>query len=548
VWVHALLAVYWLVLMHLHFPNRGGSGFHLPGNLVGALVLCAVVLLGLWRPARGPLAGSRTLSGLLAGGALLLLPWLWSTTPYREVAQLRLLGLGLGLAAYLALLQVPLDRARRRQWLVWLLAAGVLEALLGLAQYAGYWPGGQSGGTVPRPFGVFQQWNVMASFMAITLSLSLVLAGRSGDVSRAERSLQALAQGLTPLLLVVIVSRVGLLAAVLLTPLQLVWLWRVSPARARWALARIVFGAVLGGGLLAGNGEPRSLEQASTLSYRVTVARTALDMLAEKPLLGWGYGHFQGDFIRTYHARHPQATQGFDLSHPHNELLLWGVEGGALALAGCALMLWGLGRRVWRDARGGFMRLGRCAWLPLLPLLLHMMVEYPLYLSAAHGVALLVLLRVADVRRPGRPSRHGTVALRGGVCGLVGLCALYLMNGLYSARVVLAVERGGLRDVAALKALPRPTPWEDRRAYDLALARLLRYPETRSPAALEQYLRWTGTALQVAPSVPVYLNLATIARLQGHPDEAEAWLKTARGLFPDDPRLPESRPRPRAIH
>ncbi|WP_235082797.1 PglL family O-oligosaccharyltransferase [Serratia rubidaea] len=528
--------------MHVPWSNGGGSGFDLPGNLVGALLLCAVTITGLWSWRRRGLAGGRSLFFLFAGSGVLMLPWLWSASPYREAATLRLLGLGLGALALLALYQVPLDRARRRQWLYGLLVAGVLEALLGLMQYAGIWPGGApvSGG-VPRPYGIFQQWNVMASFMAITLALSLVLAGQPGG-GWGARGVRAVAQLLTPLLLVIIVSRIGLLAALILTPLQLIGLWRQSPVRGAWVLCRVALGAVLGLALLAENGAPRAPAQSSTLSYRNEAARTAVTMIAEKPWFGWGYGHFEGDFIRTYHTWHPQASLSFRLSHPHNELLLWGVEGGALALTGCCLMAAGLWRRMRRDARGGFWRLGGRPWIAALPALLHLMVEYPLYLSAAHGVALLILWRVSEGRQVGRLPElaSGILRIMGSV--MAGLCALYLANGLYSAQRVMMVERGGLRDLPTLERLPQPTPWAARRAYDLALARLLRYPQTHDPQALVQYQHWAKDAQRVSPDVTVYLNLAAIARLQGKPAEAEQQLTQARHLFPDDPRLPPERP------
>ncbi|BFO09119.1 hypothetical protein GGER_16290 [Serratia rubidaea] len=120
-----------------------------------------------------------------------------------------------------------------------------------------------------------------------------------------------------------------------------------------------------------------------------------------------------------------------------------GVEGGALALTGCCLMAAGLWRRMRRDARGGFWRLGGRPWIAALPALLHLMVEYPLYLSAAHGVALLILWRVSEGRQVGRLPElaSGILRIMGSV--MAGLCALYLANGLYSAQRVMMVERGG---------------------------------------------------------------------------------------------------------
>jgi O-antigen polymerase len=85
------------------------------------------------------------------------------------------------------------------------------------------------------------------------------------------------------------------------------------------------------------------------------------------------------------------------VSHPHNEILLWMVEGGITAVVaillvclGTLLVLWQVGKtRSW-------------AYLGLmLPLVLHMQVELPLYMSALDWFLLLVILSL--------PFRHTLV-------------------------------------------------------------------------------------------------------------------------------------------
>ena len=66
-------------------------------------------------------------------------------------------------------------------------------------------------------------------------------------------------------------------------------------------------------------------------------------MILEKPFAGFGYGNFEKNYREFY-------IQGLDngsivkppqnvLIHPHNEILLWVVEGGVIPLIGIILFI-----------------------------------------------------------------------------------------------------------------------------------------------------------------------------------------------------------------
>ncbi len=63
---------------------------------------------------------------------------------------------------------------------------------------------------------------------------------------------------------------------------------------------------------------------------RIEIWRANLDMIAARPLLGWGYGNYK-KFRSPFYARYPQADT---TAHAHNNLLQLWVEGGALGLIG----------------------------------------------------------------------------------------------------------------------------------------------------------------------------------------------------------------------
>ncbi|HCK01838.1 MAG TPA: polymerase [Serratia grimesii] len=536
-WLFGLVAFYCLIAMHIYWPNRGGSGFYLPWNLVGGIFI-ALMILGAMLFSQRPLVTSVFFNRLALGGLILLLPLLWTQQPWLSEALPRLMGLVLGVLAYFALLQIPLDRVRRRNLLILLLAATVIEALFGLVQYTLLQPGNWIGynSLKNRPYGIFQQWNLMASFMATGLALALYLLSNQRRMSYRLQWLSASILVLAPLLLIVIASRVGLLAALLLSPLQLWMLYRLNRRRATAALLLLIAGVAAGILLVMLNGATRVITVAEPIFYRLAYWQEALRMIAERPWFGWGYGHFQHDFLHHFYTTHSTGMESVAISHPHNEILLWGIEGGLLSLSGVTVICWGFWHLLQRTRA---LPLRPAPWMAALPILLHMMVEYPLYLSAAHAVLLLVILRTSDVRRRLRLPPRSQLTLRLLAAGVAVLMLPYLLNGLHSALIITAVEKTGLRQFAPMSQVMAPTPWQVRYDYDVQLQRLLQYPQTRDTATLLRYQQWAENEILVRPDANIYINLMAVSRLLQQPQRAADLQHQARRLFPHDMRFEE---------
>jgi len=119
-----------------------------------------------------------------------------------------------------------------------------------------------------------------------------------------------------------------------------------------------------------------------------------IDIAKQEPL----HGHGIGSFLRVWNIQaakfmteNPNATLPRYVTHPHNELLFWLIEGGFAALAGIVLVIIGIVIALYRC---GFQRGGSYAAM-LLPISLHTQVELPFYASAIHWFLWLFLIFIA---------------------------------------------------------------------------------------------------------------------------------------------------------
>lgn len=370
--------LYWLLGMHFFMHNPGGAGLYLPFNAWGWIFASLVMALGLWHVTLSQrLVVSPLLTAQWLGSLLLLLPMAYPGAELKDYAIPRLLGLFAGLLFLASLYQWRFGREARDRLLYLLLGAVAIEALLGLVQYYLLVPGNWIGYDTQtnRPYGIFQQPNVMASFMATGLSLAIWLELR-GDANPWLKGLRYGVILATSLLLVVLQSRVGQLGGVMALLLLSAQLGRER--RLGRMLALVALGILLG---LASQylmaGARRGLEIYQSGGMRSIYWPYAAKLIAQMPWTGWGYGSFESVFLHHYmadKALNPAMVQiEYNLDHPHNEFLYWAVEGGLAPMLGMVLMG---GALLWRLSRAGWVK-GAALLALVTPILLHTQTEYP---------------------------------------------------------------------------------------------------------------------------------------------------------------------------
>jgi O-antigen polymerase len=529
---------------HFTFPNHGGSGLELPQNLVGWCFIALLVGLGFWTWTRRKRVYYTPLTLWFMGGALVLaLPQLYPIAVSPGGAGLRLLGLAGGIALFFALQQQPWRHSTWLTLLKLILACIALQTVVGLIQYFVLEPGNILGfdKLANRPYGTFQQVNVMASFMATGLLLSIYLI--MDDEASKSPSIRGLAYFqifASSLLLVAIQSRTGQLGA-------LCGILLLLPALLKSRL-KIVFKITLLmtlGIILAFLSRTvvtqveRDLSVYEDPGVRTVIYEQSADLAISGGLIGQGYGQFESSWRRHHAAKAAppgNVIRGLHaLNHPHNETLYWWVEGGVVALLGLLILAYGFlnGLKALPIQKTGFLLA-----LPT-PILIHTQTEYPLYHSTLHWVVLVILFAYIDSQIHQRRWVHlPRVILPAALSLLIPLLTTTLMlTGLQSLLHLTQLEASKPKNYQHLIQIWNPMADIDRFQFHLMELRLLTAISQNDRDELEAFIDWVASRRAIEPRIPYFFNEVLALRALARHREAEALLDHARYLFGDAPEL-----------
>ncbi|GAB6070942.1 hypothetical protein JCM30760_20390 [Thiomicrorhabdus hydrogeniphila] len=294
--------------------------------------------------------------------------------------------------------------------------------------------------------GSLQQRNMLASFMAfaVVTSLWLVLQRRFFYQDLIFKFPVFILVFLGVYIIVGSGSRAGLLGLILGFVFLLLALWQNIKVSLRYVVLIILL-AVLGGGIALL--WPADISSASSKlesvvygsDVRLFLYETGWQLFLENLWFGVGIGHYPvafQDYVTTHGLFLDKRIIDFNFKtfkHPHNELLFWLIQTG---IVGCLPILIGIGlllRNWWQQGQKQFwVYIGLC-----FPLVLQIMVSYPLILSATHYFLMLVLLVFSlklPVKAVGMHSFKSVVKPIQFMLLVIGFCVLYgVYLGLMSA-------------------------------------------------------------------------------------------------------------------
>lgn len=518
----------------ISLPDNGGSGLNLPFNIITWYVMA---LASLWLAFRlpsfmlRPVASTPAMRLFPLGALLWTLPLLWAPSRSAMLESLPHVLALWGLLCFLWLLhRLPLSTNQQRGFLLIIAAAAFLQAAFGFVQVAFinhimHFAAHHSAGYT-RMLGIFQQPNVLASFVASGI-ICLIVSRHTGALANFALIFMAF-------MLVLIQSRTGwigtgagmLLILIafhqrdeplrpLLTPFfcvaagaAIAFAWQhgwLNPVL-RTLFPGINFSKLTGAFVLVN-------KTGSTLE-RWAIIKTTWQMILHHPLLGTGYGGFESAFINQAQLNGGPFVSS-TLTHPHNEMLYAWSEGGLPALLGLLLMATDIFWMLWR--RGGWRWEGLAL---LMPLIIHINLEYPLYLSVPHALMLVLILNVALAPAGYEPIKNRELSfplnkitatgIRWGVIG-ISLCVLIFMAGaLQTQQRLTEIERNGLISLlpesgeSAESILWNPLSQYPRLDYDKHIALLVHFNMTRNVKDLTKFDVWAANYLSLHNDANVY--------------------------------------------
>jgi len=540
-----------LILPLWNWPTLPGEGLNITLNLLiwTGCALWGLSLVPIILRTRAQV--SRAGVPLAIGTTLMCLPWLWTPEAFHIAAAPRLVGLGSLALLLVLLLQLPLRGGDRRRLYAVICIAGLIQGAIALWQLLGpdtaaAWTGYNISRWGGRPTALLLQVNILGSFLASALGCSLWLALSSHSVN--GRRLAYLCVFLLTAITFATGSRTAQLATI---PLVIGLVSLTSAPRAVRLIVCTLFitGMLASWGILALRPATLPAVQGDTRPVNITERRQYEEKHSdsERITLIWGsqrliHQHpFTGTGLATFERELPEAlyTEGMDnpipltVSHPHNELLYVWSEGGVVAFIG--LLLW---MAVWSLPFLRRRRIVAARGLLTLPIIVHCMTEFPLYLSALHCVLLILLLRLA---LPTGCSRQLTRSGGYVAASVVTICclsgAVFTITGIQSAFTLQEAESFHLMDPTILERVTNPYAQPDRLLFDQAVSELMLFNLQQDPALLAQFSQLAADWLTRHNDANLITTMMQLAHRKNDIRQELLWRKRGCHSFMQDPRF-----------
>ncbi|MGK7245811.1 Wzy polymerase domain-containing protein [Buttiauxella agrestis] len=530
-----LISCYFMIIMHIYIPNMGGLGLKLPGNILcWGIISLVIFVAGILLFSLPVHALPQSLKLFILGGILLSLPALYTSQVVSSTAYIRLAGLWGGIALFWVLTLMPFSSQQRKLLLLSVLVGALMEWSITLWQFTTHsydnWMEFVPG---TRPYGIFQQINVLASFLATGYAIALWFCLNTAN--RLLTNFCRLAVFLLPAMLVILQSRIGYLGSTAVLAMMCV-IYRHQRRKILLLIALSLCGVAIGE-LLKNSHWLESLDaivdKEGSNSERIYIIKSTIEMIRQRPIMGWGYGHFEYVIARVSpHLLH--HTFPYPIPHAHNEFLFGWAEGGIAAAAGMLAIAAGYLMLIKDNNRSALP-----LWVLSLPIALHTMTEYPLYQSAAHWLTLILLCRLCISEQPSELAQKKTHKVVAASVVSISFCAVvFFASGFKTNQVLTEFERTGMKDYGPVSQLINPLVQWERYDYDRHIAMLLQFNHTHDAAILNHFYLWGSEYVRQHNDENVYRTLISIAHHQHNYVEEQklreqlAIIKPLSGLTP----------------
>ncbi|WP_165312395.1 PglL family O-oligosaccharyltransferase [Vibrio ziniensis] len=535
------IAALYLVAMHIFMPNSGGEGLLLPSNATSWLFLGLSIALGLYQIASHQyIRYSKLTIGLWMCCVLMTIPIFFSNASFENSAE-RLIGLWAGFTLFLVLQQFYFSNKSKQKLLWFVVCAVVIEAIIGSFQYINISTNGLFY-SASIPYGIFQHTETMASFLATGVVLSGYLLARQPKIyskKLREVGLLYFTPVITLPLIVLLDSEIGWITSAIAILTLLPYLYRFSPRQRffNWIMACSI-GLVIGlAALFLQNENAEHSYAEKQVAPNRTLFSQSIDMLIEKPFTGYGFGHFESQYI-LYTARQHQLNNSYpsgipSTQHPNNEILFWGVEGGGLPVLGQLLAIIFVLARIYSAKE----KTRLVMFALLLPIAMQGQFSTPFYQSSIHWLTFIILLFWVEQRvakcRVFRFSEFTRSVLRVTSLTMPVAISIYIAGILHTNYYLTKFEVSNPKQLDILNKIINPALVKDRLDWDLYSAYFEQGLSEEKSEYFQPYIDWSLKTIQSKPRPELYINLIKAYQVMGNLSRAEQTKTEATFLFPN---------------
>lgn len=590
----SLAALFWVGMNYVNL-NIGGIGVQVPYNIF-AWIACSIFILTallriMWL---GQLRLHRSTYYYFGFILLLFFPLVYADKLFLSVEALRFAGMAAGLLFLVGLQQFASDIFNTRL-IKLVFISTLIQTTWGLLQYYFIFEPSRLfyRADYGIPYGVFQQVNVFAVYLAFGSLLSLFLWS---NATKTYLSRLVLPVGLLLFfnahLTVLSNADTAKITGGLSVICYLIYL-RTTGVASKWLL--VLFVALMAGYLApkswfdirpakqveivsaadlssvresgdhasgsrtysevgsethelsqsaAASGEletsPLAINSPSNmLGTRPTIYAVSMKMFLDEFWMGHGIGSFRKQYLLyqgNYLRENPGVFAEFNLHHPHNEILYWAIELGALTLLAFLGLLWAWVKMV----RLAIIRLN--VLLVASPLILQSLVELPFYHSVPHFLGFMVILAAssvpADMYRYQIPKLVSLFTLAGGLW-LTFKAWVFLLSTYYALQMFIQFNLSGREEIAYLFNINNPAAFQQRYEFELFQWKLRQANELGEVDLqdLNNFLIWSYSVVQYAPLAGIYESFVSSLIIGKKYDAAQLYLDEGLLMYPASGRL-----------
>lgn len=545
----AVILVYLTIYDWQEIPSAGGLAF--TRNNIGWISLCLVGSWGLYnqyKRGKALLIPKFWLVGL--AGVIIATSsfWLADTTFLSNG-----LWLPVGLFAawvFVLLIYNSTLSLHKPEWLILiLLSVCFAQVLLGLwqvfhgfmLQYTGDLPSYK----LTKITGTFNQRNLYASFVATGVACAVYLfsykeetiIGKFVIPSNVLNKVLLVFTGLATFTLLLTDSRIGIYSCALSLFLILIAKYR-KPKEIIKPTLSIAIGFICAQVIVATVYESQTKDFSNT-SSRQLMYEVSYEAVKDKVIFGHGLGSFEKVYIEKlgYLAEKGHVNSSElkgrpqNLTHPHNELLYWGVQGGLVSIFGLLILA---GSIIALLSKEGLIQLLKYSAL-LIPTALHLMVEFPFYISLLHLIIAIFILAYITVKIPSKKdyslTLQGTRVTSKIMIVLMMFVTIILGANAYSLNQASTFEYALNKDTEKLSNVALTLGWSDsfqalKLKYEANVA--ARHNVLEPQVA---YLDWLERQVMVTPRLNYYFHLFSIYKVLEKEREANEVFHTIMYLY-----------------